>query len=201
MKEDDTQHAAKVFAELADDFLFDILLLKANDKQNRSLPFLHAQALELSTKAVCYKSGIDFSKLRNGHDIVGICNLIAVSLPGIKPLIPTPEDLVSYKKFFVPSNAPNRDVHMPPPKDLHKIELAYFVDNAMNLKYGFTKELIQISIIGVSYAEMNTSFMALFNFCRHQYATDELNKRIRAKVLGFFKPPDTEERLKDLLKI
>ena len=191
-----TPHVVPQFAQMADDFFFGILLLKTFESGNSSLPFLHAHVLELSAKAACYKLGIPITGINNGHDILGIYKLLEPSIPNIASVIPTSAHLTDYKNIWFPSDAPLSNVALPPPEELHKLELAYYVDNVMNLKYGFTKQLVQVSCLQVSYKEINSIFLLLFTACREIYLDNDLNLRIKNKIFGVF--GDTDETKKKI---
>ena len=62
------------------------------------------------------------------------------------------------------------NVTLPPPDELDKLELAFILDNVMNLKYGFTKQLVQVSCVALCNKEINSRFLSLFNLCRNIYA-------------------------------
>jgi Txe/YoeB family toxin of Txe-Axe toxin-antitoxin module len=167
-----------------------------------SLPFLHAHTLELSAKAACYQLGVSLASVKNGHDIIRIYGLLKSSLPNLNSAIPTGSHLTNYKKIWFPSNAPVSNVQLPPPDELDNLELAYFVDNVMNLKYGFTKQLIQVSSLAIAYKEVNSKFLALFRICRDTYADTDLNERLKGKIFGLFgRTIETEKKIYALLQI
>lgn len=175
------------FGQMADDVLFNILITKNKDCSNSFLPFLHAHALELSAKAVCYKLNLDLKNIKNGHDIISIYKLIATKLPDIIKYIPTAENLKDYKKLWIPGveNKNNYEINCMPPNIL-QLELAYFVDNITNLKYGFNKELLSVSVLNVCFQDLNLCFLNLYKFCRDVYATPLNNEMFKKKVIETF---------------
>ena len=179
---DENKYAIQTLSEMADDFLFSIIAVKRNDFTNNSLAFLHAHALELSAKSACYKLGIDIKK--NGHNIMSIYSLLELHVPQIKSLRPTSQELDEYKKTWLRGDSSNTSFDIKNPDELYRMELSYFIDNTMNLKYGITKENIQVSLFEMSYAEINSHFMRLFNTCRNIYVTTELNERLKKKFFG-----------------
>lgn len=195
-------HLASQFGQMADDFFFCIIMLKGTSEQNRSLPFLHAHVLELSAKAACYKLGISIAGIKTGHDILSIYDLLKPHLPNLTNTLPATSHLRDYKKIWFPGNTPMSNVTLPPPDEFDNLELAYYVDNVMNLKYGFTKQLVQIDNIQLSYKEVNSKFLTLFTTCRNVYADVDMNQRIKGKIYAVFgQSAETERKIATLLKI
>ncbi len=179
---DDIKYAIKTLSEMADDFLLGIIAIKRNDMTNNSLPFMHAHALELSAKAACYHLGIDVKK--NGHDIMSIYKLLNEHIPVLSSLVPTVKEFEEYRKTWLIGNSTQPDLYIDDPMNLYRLELAYYIDNVMNLKYGLTKDNIRVSLFEISYKELNSHFLRLFNSCRKTYLTDELNDRYKKKVFS-----------------
>lgn len=176
----DFNHIIKQYSELVDDFLISIILLKVKDKSNCSLPFLYSHILEVSAKTACYKLGI-YDNIR-GHNIREILRLLEEKLPAIKNYIPSDEDFKEYKKFWRPISEDDKAVFMPAPIDIDRRELAYFIDNCMNLKYGFTLELNQVSAVQLCNEYVNPEFVKLLKVCRDVYGTQKLNERLKSKL-------------------
>ena len=202
MTTDKTRHMIDRMSETADDFFHSILILKTQDKQNNSIPFLHGHVLELSAKTACCKLDIDFSSAKHGHDVIKIYNLLKIKIPEIEPFIRTTLSLTKYKDIWLPGNSSNSNVQLTEQNELQRLELAYIIDNVMNLKYGFNKNYEQVSRIQIYYDSINEYFCSLFKLCRQTYQTDKLNNRLKQKMYTFFgKTESTNIRLKDLLDI
>jgi hypothetical protein len=56
----------------------------------------------------------------------------------------------------------------------------------MNLKYGFTREQVRVSIFEIFQKKLNQHFLDLFTACRKVYANDKLNQRLTKKLLTSF---------------
>lgn len=189
------------FGGIADDFFIAILFLKQTDFTNDSLPFLHAHCLELAAKSVVYKYGIDIQTI-NGHNIIGIYRRIEENYPEFSEFIPTDQHLDDYKKVFIRSNIPNRNAILPNPEELDKLELAFFLDNAKNLKYQFTLDFIQLSIFKISGQSINRSFFNLFNLSRKHYSNVTMDKKLKEKISNAFRDQkDLDKRFFDPLNI
>lgn len=107
----------------------------------------------------------------------------------------TDQQMSDYRNVFVPSNAANRNASLPDPKTLDKLELAYFIGNAKDLKYEFTKDFVQLSIFKISDPLINQSFFKLFKFTRDHYSNDKMNTALRNKISQTFpQMPDLEAR-------
>jgi hypothetical protein len=194
--------AAQAFGRMADDYFVATILHKTFYKISSTLPFLHAHALELSAKAACHELGLSLTVLKNGHDLMGIYKILETEIPEIIDLIPTSAELNDYKNVWLRDDGTPQNITLPPPNELVRLELAYFVDNVMNLKYGFTKGLVAVSMLQISYSEINSSFLSLYRCCRAAYANIELNIRIKAELCRIFgDTPDTHQRIHTLLEI
>lgn len=196
-------HIIKSFGELADDFFYNLLLMKSSDSSNNTIPFLYAHILELSVKTYCVKQEINYSDI-GGHKIIDIYRRIAITKPELNLLLPKAADFINYKKIWFPSNSPVSKVELPTegPEKLDSLEIAYILDNVMNLKYGFRKDFVQLSCLSLTYQEINKKFLDLFNFCRDNYKTDELNSKIKSKVFKLFgQNTETENNLKNLINV
>jgi hypothetical protein len=197
-----SQHVISSLGQLADDFFITVLLLKSSDPQNMALPFLHAHVLELSGKAACHALSASMSGLSNGHDIMGIYQCLAAKLPAVTTVLPTTSQMLQYPSVWFRPDGSTRDIELPPPDELDALELCYFIDNAMDLKYGFTKRLDQISGLHIPYAEINSRFLGLFRTSRDAYADADLNTRMKQRLYGpFGKSPETDRKLLALLGI
>lgn len=202
MTTDETLHLVSRLSEVADDFFYDILLLKSMDFTNSSIPFLHGHVLELSAKVACHKLKVDFSNVKNGHNVLEILELLKTKIPAIDPLIPSSASFEEYKDIWLPGNSSNSNVMLPPPKEMDELELAYIMDNVMDLKYGFKKNYSQVSKIDICHEAINQNFLQIFNLCRQTYMDDNLNNRIKEKIYKVFgKNEGTDKRMYDLLKI
>jgi hypothetical protein len=194
--------AAQGFGQMADDYFLAIILHKTFYNMSSTLPFLHAHALELSAKAACYALDLSLSGIRNGHNLVEIYKLLKTKMPEINDLVPTNSELCDYKKVWIRDNGTNQQITLPDPPILDRLELAYFVDNVMNLKYGFTRDLMLLSMLKIAYAEINYSFLALYRCCRRVYADIELDARIKTEVHRIFgNTPDIHQKIYALLEI
>ena len=194
-------HVSSQFGKMADDFFFCILMLKSSCSQNNSLPFLHAHTLELSAKAACLKLDIPLPS-KNGHNILDIYSLLQPILPSLEKDIPTSRHLWEYKKIWFNIKTQGHNIELPHPEELYKLELAYFVDNVMNLKYGFNKKMEQVSSVSISNKEINSGFLSLFNTCRNVYADSEINNEIKEKLYNVFgRSPETDRKIAALIKI
>jgi len=176
----DFENIIKQYSELIDDFLVIIIFLKMNDNTNMSLPFLYSHTLELAAKTACYK--LNLREGIKGHDILKILELIKTKLHILENYIPSKQDFKNYRKFWRPITETDNAVYMPAPKDIDRQELAYFIDNCMNLKYGFTADLTQVSAIQLCNEYVNPEFIKLLKVCRDTYSTQTLNVRLESKL-------------------
>jgi hypothetical protein len=189
------------FGEMADDYFIAIALHKSLHFTSLTLPFFHAHVLELSAKAACHKFRLSIN-LKDGHNLMGIYRILGKSVPGIENLMPTSSELHNYKKVWLRDNGTVQEITLPSPDELRRLELAYFVDNIKNLKYGFTKELVAISTTSLSTEYINNHFLSLYRCCRSQYANIEFNTRIKAELYRVFgNIPETNQRIYDWLEI
>lgn len=195
---DNNSYAIRTLSEMADDFLLAIIAIKHNDMTNDSLPFLHAHALELSAKTASYHFGIDIKK--KGHDIMSIYGLLENFIPTINSLVPTPEEFAEYRKTWLIGNSTETSFDIKNPDHLFRLELAFYIDNVTNLKYGITKENVQVSLFDMFYKEINQHFLRLFNNCRRTYVTDKLNNRFKEKIFkSVGQNEETEKKCNALL--
>jgi len=198
MDMDNNSYAIRTLSEMADDFLLAIIAIKHNDKTNESLPFLHAHALELAAKTASYHFGIDIKK--RGHDIMSIYSLLESHIPNIKTLVPTRDEFETYRKTWLVGNSVETSFDIKNPEELFRLELAFYIDNVTNLKYGITKENIQVSLFDIFYKEINEHFLRVFITCRKTYMTDSLNTRFKKKIFGAVgQNVETEKKCDDLL--
>jgi len=176
----DKNHLVGQYSNLADDFFMDLVFLKVNDIQNTTIPFIYAHTLEISAKTACFYSDIwDGVK---GHDIRKVLELLKTKIPEVADYLPSGADFTEYKQFWKPTSQSDNAVIMPQPKDFDRLELAYFIDNCANLKYGFNLEHEQISAVHVATDDINFEFVKLFKICRDVYCSDSLNDRLRSKL-------------------
>ena len=197
------KHLITSFGQLADDFFYNLLLMKGSDIGNNTIPFLHAHILELSVKAYCLKNEINYSD-SGGHKIIDIYKRIATKSPELTLLLPASSDFIDYQSIWFPSNKPVSNVELLPQGSdkLDFLELAYILDNVMDLKYGFRKDFVQVSSISLSYPEVNKKFLDLFNFCRDGYKTVESNNTIKSKIFKLFgQTNETDSKIKNLINV
>jgi hypothetical protein len=203
----DSDAIAFGLGSLADDFFFSIILLRRDDPRSRALDFLHAHCLEISAKAACYKLRIEDDSL-NGHKLKNIYKLLAKHDPSISNVLPEDEHYLNYTKLWVPENLANDDDKKSTPRYIlpressSKYELAYFIENTVNLKYGFTKLKSQVSVAQRIHSHINPEFLKLFNFCRKIYADANMDKRIKEKMHSAFgETEDTDRNIFELLDL
>jgi len=200
------QLLVRPFGERADDIIYNIILLKLTDPLNSFLPFMYAHSLELSAKTACLKLDIDYTTL--GHPLIDIYKSLSAKVPDIKKYIPTEKHLTDYKKIWV-STEPilKKDIHIlnpdepqPSPDELQQLELAYFMDNVANLKYGVDKKKAYVSIIQLSYQSFNRYFMDLFIMCRNVYTSPTSDNSFETKFFkGFQKTPENVDFINKFL--
>lgn len=184
----------KNYAEIADDFYFNIILLKSLDFQNESIVFLYAHALELSAKTACYELGLDIGKL--GHRLMDIYSLLEIYNTEITSLKPKPNESKDYSKMWLKSNAGHTNHYLGTLDELFRLELAFCIDNIVDLKYGYTKDNISLSVLRVYYEHVNPDFIKLYNACRSLYRNEELDNRFYNKMYSVFKNiEDTKSKL------
>src|SRR5262249_8467017 len=118
------QPIISAFGRLADDFFVSILLLKSADEQNLSLPFLHAQVLELSAQAACQKLSVSLAGLKNSRDISAIYEILGHRLPEIATWAPTPLQLAESHKMWLREDAPQQNAGLLPPGERDALEVA-----------------------------------------------------------------------------
>lgn len=74
--------------------------------------------------------------------------LLYKSIPNLKQFIPEVKDFVEYKKLWRPMKAGVTSYKISQmPSDIVKAELAYYIENVTNLKYGFTKNQLRVSVL------------------------------------------------------
>ncbi|MCF2487501.1 hypothetical protein [Dyadobacter sp. CY347] len=187
MKISNSEKASEQFGRMADDFFLTLIRVKFQDYENSSLPFIYAHLLELSSKAACLKLNLDFSGLN--HSIYKIFTLIGTKHPEILGLLPPQSSFNEYKKMFVRSDAGHNTVTLPPPDQdylIHQWEMAYIMDNVMNLKYGFTRDWVMLSNVMIAYEGFNDLFLPLFKATRKIYSTPFLDENfVYRMVKGF----------------
>ena len=195
----DTNDVIKFYSELADDFFLDILVLKQVDPINFSAPFLHAHCLELSGKTAALKLNVNYSK--KGHEIMELYNILSATIPEISSLLPTAQDFLDYKQLWIKEADVSKGVEFPE-ENFSKLELAYFIENIKDLKYGFNKKHEAISALHVFSKSFNTDFGKLYNTCRKQYSSKELDTRLIEKLKkAFNSATNIENELKKLIDL
>lgn len=181
------------FAELADDFFCDLLLVKwqpitTESVVSWSIPFLHAHALELSVKTMALNLGIDF-RYASGkkiwwHDIKSMYEKISETYPDILLLLPTQTNYSEAKLLYFNSNDAGTSLFIPNPQDAYILELSFYIENVMNLKYWFTQDFVRLSWFMMHSNAVNPKFLALFKYCRNFYKTDQLNDRLQRRIVS-----------------
>lgn len=186
LEQNELYHRTMRLAEMADDFLIYIIMVKSNPenfKEMVSLPFIHGHALELSIKSACLHIGVkdeEFSKVgKNGHNIIGLYDLLC-SKTIIKSTFPSKADMNAVESFFTKTQISEL------PKDLDTLdllEMAFFCKNVIDLKYGSHKDGSNISNIGIEYKHINHIFLNFFKEVRKIYSNVSLDARFK-KILN-----------------
>lgn len=181
------------YAELADDFFCDLLLIKwqpitTESVISGSIPFLHAHALELSVKTMALNLDIDFRYVSGKkiwwHDIKSMYEKISETYPDILLLLPAQVNYSEAKLLYFNSNDVGTSLFIPNPQDANILELAFYIENVMNLKYWFTQDFVRLSWFMMHSNSVNPKFLALFKYCRDYYKNDVLNKRIQRRIIS-----------------
>lgn len=181
----DLKHVIGLWAKAADDFLLNVLLLKAKDYQNDALPFLHAHALELSAK--CALLTLDPVRKITDHKLKKIYDDIAARDTGFGNAIPSPGSFDNYKNLYSPQTGNNTNVTLPEnPEKIYEYELCYFIENVADLKYGFHKSMKLVSALSIKYEPINDKFLKLFFACRKIYKNEVLDRATEGKSMQIF---------------
>jgi hypothetical protein len=201
MDDPTNKHLLDRLSRMADDVLFSIFLLQSSDRGNGFLSFLHAHALELTAKSACLSLGIDYHGLKNGHDLKVIYEKIGAEVPEITPLVPDAEAFEKYRDVWIPTEPVlKKDInlsYLPEPPKLFMWEVAYLIDNITNLKYGFDKKKVYVSVFRIEYDGFNPHFQKLIGGTRKIYKTKELDHKMRLKMYATF---NDEKQIEHLLK-
>jgi len=186
-----TYEVAEKFGRLADDFMLDIILLKKRDFQNESLPFLHAHVIELATKAALINADGKIESLN--HRIMDMLHRLATSIDKLGPLIPSDETFIKYRELWLKDRGAGnyKITHIPPPEVLEEWELCYFIENIVDLKYGYTKDLCLVSVLSVTTPILNQRFKRLFKALRQQYSNSNATKVLINRGLKIFGNTDS----------
>jgi hypothetical protein len=186
-----TDEVAEKFGRLADDFMLDIILLKKRDFQNESLPFLHAHVIELATKAALIKAEGEIQNLN--HRIMDMLNRLAKSIEELGTLIPSDEAFIKYRELWLRDRgAGNYEIsYIPAPEVLEEWELCYFIENIVDLKYGYTKDLRLVSVLSVATPTLNQRFKRLFKTLRKQYSNSNATTALINRGLKIFGNTDS----------
>jgi len=193
--------------EMADDVFLSVCFLTIADSLNKFLPFLHGHVLELTAKTACKKLGLDYMQIKSksGHNLFEIFKLLQTKVPEIVPHLPTEEHFQNYQRVWVQTGAvltKNINIDfLPPPSELWKWELAFFMDNVMNLKYGVDKEDIYVSILQMTNKSLNPDFLNLFTICRSVYSIPRSNRTLKGKLIGIFQETEDTRKIIEFLKL
>nr|MBN1228882.1 hypothetical protein [Anaerolineae bacterium] len=179
------------FGRLADDFMLDIILLKKRDFNNGSLPFLHAHVIELATKAALLN--LEGKTLRLNHRIMDMLIHLAITLIELGPLIPSDEAFEKYRNLWLLDRGiDSYDIsHIPSPDVLEEWELCYFIENIVDLKYGYTKDLRLVSMLSIVTPKLNQRFKRMFNVLRKQYSNSDATTQLLNRGLQVFGDTDS----------
>lgn len=157
------------FGNMADDFMLNIILLKKRDFQNQVLPFLHAHSLELASKAAALALGIEFPA--NQHNLRDLLSELSQSIDGLASVLPSEESYERYRELWLADSGPmNYELSNIPTEHLEDWELAYYVDNIVDLKYGTKKNGSLVSVLHVARPILNQKFKGIFRHLRSQYS-------------------------------
>jgi len=185
---------------LADDFFILILLEKSLGNiqnmgaNNRALPWVSSHVLELSLKATC----IHFKKQYFGHNLRNLWDQVKSKFNN-QNIWPEPKYFEIYKKVFIPQENEQVISGLPIPDNLQRAELAYWIDNVTNLKYGIDKNDLMISTVHLGYVGLSKAFLDLFKGLRNTYKTEALNNRYRKQIEAKFTDPTHANNLIGLL--
>ena len=169
------QAAIQSLGTMADDFLLNFLLLKATAPQSKSLPFLQAHTLELVAKCALIKIENRLDPDFLSHKVLGIYKQISRQRPEVAALLPSINAFANYRTVYVSDTGTHQEVKLPEPTILEEYELAFFLDNLPNLKYGFSKKFELMSILHISSPEVNYKLRELISTTRAIYANQALN--------------------------
>lgn len=186
----------EAFAELADDFFIIALLAKTTpEKENQSLPWIFSHIIELSLKSCCIK----FNKKFSGHELGTLWDSIKDKVAN-NELWPEPMHFEMYKNLFISGKTKNPILKgIPTPEHLYKVELAYWIDNIKDLKYGFNKESQMVSIVHMVYEGLNPDFLKLYRFLRDNYKNENLDLRYSKKIKALFSQEEFSNTTIELL--
>ena len=171
------------FSKMADDFFILTILSKITpENTNETLPWFFSHIIELALKTCCIK----FDKPSQGHILYNLWNQIKENFLE-KDIWPGNDHFEKYKKIFIRGDASDKTIRsLPKPDDLYKTELAYWIDNIRDLKYGFDLKATRISMISLSYTGMNLAFLKLFKTLRDKYKNKNLDERYIKKIKSLF---------------
>jgi len=186
-----TDEVAGKFGRLADDFMLNIILLKKRDFQNESLPFLHAHVIELATKAALINVEGEIESLN--HRIMDMLYRLANSVDELGTLIPSDEAFIKYRELWLSDRGPGNYVisNIPAPEVLEEWELCYFIENIVNLKYGYAKDLRLVSVLSVATPTLNQRFKRLFKVLRKLYSNSDATTILINRGLKIFGNTDS----------
>jgi len=174
---------------MADDFVLNIILLKKRDCLNLSMPFLHAHALELSSKAALSHLG---SEVDPKHHIREMLDTLAETVEGLRELLPSDDAFSRYHELWLSDDGAGKYElsSIPAPQVCEEWELCYFIENVVDLKYGTRKDQSLVSMLDIATPKLNRRFKKVFRLLRSQYSSQESSSRIVNRGLGIFGATD-----------
>jgi hypothetical protein len=179
-------HVINNIGQMADDFMLAILLMKATDKTTKTLPFLHAHALELSAKCAILQIDQAIPSDKLTHRIREAYKKITQHRLDFADLLPKDDSYTNYRKVWIRDVIPDQNIELPNPELLDEYEVCFFIENIVDLKYGFNKQMQLVSPVEISRANINSKFWKLFAGTRQIYSTNDLNERVISRGISMF---------------
>jgi hypothetical protein len=174
-------------ANMADDVLINTLMLKSIDPENHVLPFLQVHALELAAKCALLKLEQKQTSDLLSHKIRVIFQSIIKHRPNMRNLFPSGAAFSKYRSVWIQDIDKHQNIELPNPDVLNEYEIAFWIENITELKYGFSKRFELTSSIHIFSPDVNNKFRVLFASTRAIYASAELNTRVLergSKIFG-----------------
>ncbi len=176
---------ADTFGRAAQGFLATLLVTKAADPHSEILPFLYGHTLELAAKGAVAKKG----PVPTNHNILLLLETLYSIIPELEALVPTTDEMSDYKDVWIDGHTSNQAVTLPAPTRLDRLEVAYFIDNVMDLKYLSRKSGHLVSALTVSTPGVNRHFMEIFVLLRKVFRTELLDDHLRQRLARFHADP------------
>lgn len=196
MNDAERENVIKNVAEHADDFVFLMIFEKSADSRgSRVVGWLSGHAIELSLKAACLHYRLP-KIAGSDHNLTPLF----YKLDRVKPqgnVWPTNAHFSAFKTLFIRGGETN--AQLPSPTEFDWIELAFWISNIGNLKYGFDKDWKHVSILEIVCDAVNSKFLSLFRQLRSNYATPTLDARLKQKFMRIYRAPGEEAKLHALL--